>query len=209
MFIALAQQATVREFTSLKGEKLRSWMQTQAKKRECSISPAALKLLAALVGNNLWLLSMEIDKLCLYSKGRMVEENDVRSLVAYAQETNVFAMVDAILERRADVATQLLHRLENEGAAPPYLLFMITRQFRLVMQAKDLLHQKQPATEIGRSLGITHDFALRKTIEQARRHSMERLKEVYRKLLETDISIKTGRIKGELALDLLICELCE
>jgi hypothetical protein len=40
---------------------------------------------------------------------------------------------------------------------------------------------------------------------------MERLENVYRKLLDTDISIKTGRFKGdkgELALDLLISELC-
>jgi hypothetical protein len=41
---------------------------------------------------------------------------------------------------------------------------------------------------------------------------MQQLKGVYRKLLDTDISIKTGRIKGdrgELAVELLICELCE
>jgi hypothetical protein len=40
---------------------------------------------------------------------------------------------------------------------------------------------------------------------------MERLRSIYRKLLDTDISIKTGRFrgdKGELALDLLISELC-
>jgi hypothetical protein len=41
---------------------------------------------------------------------------------------------------------------------------------------------------------------------------MEQLKVIYRKLLDADISIKTGKMKGdrgELALELLVCELCE
>jgi hypothetical protein len=37
---------------------------------------------------------------------------------------------------------------------------------------------------------------------------MPRLVEVYRKLLDTDIAIKTGKWKGELALELLIAEVC-
>ena len=125
--------------------------------------------------------------------------------------TNIFFMVDAILERNVAAAIKLLHRLENEGAAAPYLLFMITRQFRMVIRAKDLIQQRRKGSEIGYSLGITYERALRKTLEQAKTHSMEQLKEVYRRLLDTDISIKTGKFKGdkgELALDLLISELC-
>ena len=37
---------------------------------------------------------------------------------------------------------------------------------------------------------------------------MERLEQVYRKLLETDLSIKRGTLRGELALDLLVADLC-
>jgi len=88
---------------------------------------------------------------------------------------------------------------------------MITRQFRLVIQAKHLLQEKIKANEIGHILGINKDFVLRKTIAQAKVHSMKRLENIYRNLLDTDISIKTGRFKGdkgELALDLLIGELC-
>lgn len=207
----LIPYATVREFPNLKDGRLIGWMRERAKRLECDISPPALSLLAGLVGSNLWLLSNEIQKLCLYAQGRRVEENDVRLLVSDAREVNVFAMVDAILERRAAATIRLLHSLEDEGAAPPYLLFMITRQFRILIQAKDLLQQKRKVADIGSSLGIYADFALRKTLEQAKEHSMERLEKVYRKLLDTDVSIKTGRLKGdkgELALDLLVSELC-
>jgi DNA polymerase III delta subunit len=50
---------------------------------------------------------------------------------------------------------------------------------------------------------------LRKTLEQAGGYSLQRLKEGYHKLLETDLSIKTGKYGGELALNILIAELCQ
>lgn len=212
MLVDIAPLAEVREFKSLKGVQLRNWMQARAKSLGCSVSPLALQLLSELVGSNLGLLSIEIDKLCLYAQGRIVEDKDVKSLVAYAQETNVFNMVDAILERNASKATRLLNQLEDEGAAPAYLLFMITRQIRMVIQAKDMLQQKQASADIGHALGISSDYVLQKVKEQARAPSIEQLKAIYRKLLDADISIKTGKIKGdrgELALELLVCELCE
>ena len=212
MLAEVAPLAEVREFKPLKGVQLRNWMQARAKSLGCSMSPPALQLLSELVGGNLGLLSIEIDKLCLYAQRRMVEDNDVRLLVAYAQETNVFNMVDAILESNASKATMLLNQLKDEGAAPAYLLFMITRQIRMVIQVKDMLQHKQASIDIGHTLGITSDYVLQKVREQARAHALERLKAIYRKLLDADISIKTGRIKGdrgELALELLVCELCE
>lgn len=56
-------------------------------------------------------------------------------------------------------------------------------------------------------LGLTSDFVLRKAWEQAERYSPARIKDVYHQLLEADISIKTGKVEGELALDILIAEL--
>ncbi|MFC2068855.1 hypothetical protein ACFLTP_07630, partial [Chloroflexota bacterium] len=57
-------------------------------------------------------------------------------------------------------------------------------------------------------LGLTSEFALNKIVEQANKYSITQLKIVYNKLLETDLSIKTGRYSGELALNILIAELC-
>ena len=203
---ALAPAAILREFPALKGTNLTDWIHLRAKKRGGALSPQAARMLAELAGSNLRILSNEIDKLCLYALGRTVETDDMAALVSSAREPSVFAMVDAILEGRTTTATRLLHSLQDEGAAPPYLLFMITRQFRLVIQARDLLQKRSKASEIGAALGI-RGYALEKTIDQAKTHTMRRLEEVYERLLDTDVSIKTGRYRGsrgELALELLV-----
>jgi DNA polymerase-3 subunit delta len=203
----LAPGAKVREFPPLKGNELRDWILSRVGEGGGDISPAALRLLSNLVGGNLWLLGSEIEKLCLYTHGRRIEEGDVRSLVSYAGEADIFTMVDAIIRQRATAATRLLHQLIDEGAAPPYLLFMVTRQFRLLLQAKVLSSQPLSSAELASRLGLS-EYLLPRVLEQTQRHSLERLREVYHRLLDADIAIKTGRLKGELALDLLLTELC-
>jgi DNA polymerase III delta subunit len=79
----------------------------------------------------------------------------------------------------------------------------------MIVRVKELKNQRKPEMEIRHRLRLTSDFVWRKTIEQAERYPLERIKEVYPKLLEADLSIKTGKYEGELALNILITELCQ
>jgi len=205
---ALAPLASVKGFPLLRGATLEGWVRGRVKEGKGTISPEAVRMLTSLVGENLWILSSEIEKLLLYTAGRRIEAGDVKVVVSYAREASVFAMVDALIEGRAARAAPLLHQLLQEGDTAPYLLVMITRQLRLLVQVKELSLQGFSAAEVKARLNLTSDFVLNKALEQGRRYSMGRLEQVYRKLLETDLSIKRGLWKGELALDLLVAELC-
>jgi len=203
----LGPLASVKEFPLLRGAELRAWIGRRVANEEGTISAQAVRMLAGLVGDNLWVLASEIEKLALYASGRRIEEEDVMTVVSSAREASVFTMVDALIEGRASTAARLLHQLLEEGAAAPYLLVMITRQLRLLLQAKELSLKRTPASVIKERLGIASDYTLTKALEQSKRYSMKRLEQVYRKLLETDLAIKRGMWKGELALDLLVAEL--
>ena len=204
----LAPLASVKEFPLLKGAALEGWIRKRVARGGGTISPQAVRLLATQVGENLWVLASEIEKLLLYTLGRRIEEGDVRGVVSYAREASVFSMVDALVEGRASRAAPLIHQLLQEGVTAPYLLVMITRQLRLLLQAKELSLKGMAVSEIKKRLGLASDYTLTKALEQSKRYSMRRLEQVYRKLLETDLSIKRGIWKGELALDLLVAELC-
>ena len=168
-----------------------------------------MELLVRLVGHNLWVMASEVDKLQLFAGGRRIEEEDVREVVSYVQEASVFAMVDAVLEFRAGAAQGLLQQLLSQGAVPSYLLVMLARQLQLIFRVKELRNHGRPRHEIQQKLGLTSDFILGKAWEQADRYSPARLKEVYHRLLEADLAIKTGKYDGELALDILVAELCQ
>lgn len=205
----LSGKATVRQCPLLREAKLGQWIERRVSAAGGSISRQAVGLLARLVGGNLWVMANEVDKLLLFASGRRVEEEDIRTVVSYEQEVSVFALVDAIFELKARLAQELLQQLLQTGAAPAYVMVMLARQMRMLVRAKRLAVRGNSAAEIQNRLGLASEFALQRTLEQAARYSMEQLKEVYRKLLETDLLVKTGRFDGELALTLLVADLCE
>ena len=204
----ISSVASVKEFANIKGAALQNWIQRRVKEQGGDMSPQAVRLIASLVGENLWVLASEIEKLLIYTSGRSIEEKDVKAVVSHAREANVFAMVDALIEGRAPTAASLLHQLLQEGETAPGLLWMITRQLRMLVQAKELSRRGASMAEIKGRLGSTSDYVLTKALKQSDRYSMQRLEQVYHKLLDTDLSIKKGVWKGDLALDFLVAELC-
>ncbi len=208
LFKELSDRAVVKTFPLLKSDKLRQWVQRRVKEEGGSISPQAVDLLTRFVGGDLWIMASEINKLVLFAAERRIEAEDVEAIVSYAQQTSVFAMVDAVVEFKAEMAQRLLQQLLQRGAAPAYLLAMLSRQVRMIVRARELKKQRKSGVEIQNKLGLRQEFALRRTLEQAGRYSLPRLKQVYHRLLEADLSIKTGKYDAELALDILVAELC-
>lgn len=204
----LAPLGQVREFRPLRGEALGRWIRERLSRVGGSITPGAVRLLRELLGDNLWVLSSELDKLSLYTSDSTIGEEAVRSLVGQAKEANIFALVDAVATRQHGSAAALLRQLLEEGSPPAYILVMIARQFRFLLQAQDLSATPHTPQEIGRQLGISSEWVLGKVMEQARLYPPSRLEGLFPRLLETDLAMKTGRYDGGLALELLVGELC-
>jgi DNA polymerase-3 subunit delta len=202
----LAPLAEVRAFPLLKSEALKAWIRQCVKREGGNIRPQAVNLLAELIGGDLWAMDGEIQKLLLYSQERPISEDDVRQLVSHVQEANIFALVDAVAEGRTELAQKILHRLYRDGVAPTYILVMITRQFRLIAQARDL-GKGLSRLQIQDRLGLKASYGLDKTLSQAKLYDFEGVKRAYDKLLETDLAIKTGKYSDKLALELLVTEL--
>ena len=209
LFRELSAVAEVRFFPLLNKARLRQWVEKAVGEVEGKISPGAADLLSQVVGSDLWTMKHEISKLVLFASGRSIEEDDVKRLVSYVQQISVFNMVDAIFEFRAGAAGESFRQLLDEGAAPAYLLVMLTRQIRMIARIKGLQNQRKSEAEIQNRLGLASEFVFRKTLKQASRYPWGRIREVYHRLLETDLSIKTGKYNGELALNILIAELCQ
>lgn len=202
----MASLAEVRAFPLLKGRDLKAWIRQRVRREGGDVTPQALNLLAEMIGGDLWAMDGEIQKLLLYSQERPISEDDVRQLTSCVQEANIFALVDAVAEGRTELAQRLLHRLYDEGVPPAYMLVMITRQFRLIAQAREL-RKGLSRLQIQDRLGLKSSYALDKTLSQAKLYDLAGIKHVYDKLLETDLAIKTGRYNDRLALELLVTEL--
>ncbi len=205
-YAATDKQAHVKEFSAPDLKKLPGWIAERVKQKGGAMEPEAIRELAAHIGGDLRLLDNEIEKLLTYRANQPIRAEDVRALVASVSESNIFDLVDAIGRRETDKALKLLHDQLAHNAAPIYLLSMITRQFRMLIQLRDLSERGKTVDQAAAQLKM-HPFVARKTSDQSRNFSLPQLEAIYRKLLDADIAIKTGRSEPVLALDLLVVEL--
>ena len=196
------------QFSELKGRELTGWIKAYAVRNGARISAAAVNLLADYIGGDLWLLAGEINKLITYCNGREIDENDVKEITSFAREENMFALVDAVIEGKIKDAQHMLHRMLRYGTAPQQIVAMIERQLTIIMRVKDL-GGEMPQQEIRERLGLHPRYPLDKTLKQARTYNIPRLRKAFHCLLDTDVAIKTGKYDDDLALDLLVIELCK
>ena len=194
------------ETPQLRKGALTRWVSDHARKKGIRLGNGVADALANFIGPNLRIIDSELEKLALYAGDRPITLADVRLLCPYAKEASIFDMVDALGNRRTSAAFRLLAQMRNQGAHPLYLLSMIVRQYRILLQVRDYMNQGMGLNDIVSALKL-HPYPAEKAMRQARGYTIAQLQRIYDRLLETDAAIKTGRLEANLALDMLVVEL--
>jgi len=194
-------------YSTPRPRELGDWIRARVMSEGVQVSPSAIVKLGELIGPNLRLLDQEIRKLSLYVGDRAIQPDDVEMMVPRAREANIFAAVDAILERRPGVAMKELYQLLDDGASVGYILTMLTRQTRMLILASHLGERGVDEREIGNRIGLRAEFPLRKTLAQAVRFNHEYLAEAHRSLGEADLSYKSGEVRDRVALEMVVARL--
>lgn len=208
IYKSIEKNGQVVEFVPFKGRELDQWIDRKARNLGRVIEPKAVALLVTAIGSDLQQLCTELEKLACYSTTDKITSADVELMVSKTAELSVFELVDAIGERNYSKAIKMAREMVFLGEPVIKLLFMIARQFRLLLRAREMHEQGHIGQQIAGQLQV-HPFVAQKCVKQARNFSLTELKEAMQQILSTDSDIKTGRQEAPLALELLIIELCE
>jgi DNA polymerase-3 subunit delta len=181
------------------------WIIQYGRTQGGQIDDGAAERLAQMVGTDTRQAAQEITKLLTYVNwSRPVTATDVETLSPLTAAPDVFAMVDALAARNGRTAQRLLHRLlEAQDAFSTW--GMIVRQFRLLLLAREVLDGGGGEAQASKALG-SPPFVARKVLGQARGFTIQRLEQIYHRLLEIDLAAKTGRMPLDLAMDVLVVE---
>jgi DNA polymerase-3 subunit delta len=182
------------------------WIESEAKKQGGSIEPAAAARLADMVGEDTRIAAQELAKLLTYVNfERPVTLADVEKVSIVSAQGSVFELVDALGTGDGHKAQKVLHQLLEDADAFE-LWGMVVRQFRLLLQAREMLDEKASPTLVQKELGL-HEFVAGKICAQAQRFTLAGLESIYHRLLEIDEGAKTSQVPLDLALDTLVVEL--
>ncbi|HEX7621770.1 MAG TPA: DNA polymerase III subunit delta [Anaerolineales bacterium] len=184
------------------------WIESETKKLGGKIEPGAAARLSEMVGEDPRIAAQELTKLLTYVNfARPVNMLDVEQVSIASAQGNIFELVDALGLGDGKKAQHVLHQLLEEAEA--FALWgMVIRQFRLLLQARELLDAGESIPQIQKELGL-HEFVAQKVTHQAKRFSLPALEVIYHKLLEIDEGVKTSQVPLDLALDLLVVDLAK
>jgi len=206
LYKAIAKAGEVLEIGSLKGTELGDWLVLEAKKMGKKLERPALEYMLINCGNQLRQLHNELEKLAYYCGNETtITIEAVKEVVTKTVEGNVFNLVDGLGLGKGDVALMELRNLLILGEPYPKLLFMMARQFRLLLLVKEAAGKGLTEKKIATDLKL-HPYVTGKILRQARNFSYAQLEKSLDLILEADVGIKSG-LKPVLTLERLIVAL--
>lgn len=133
---------------------------------------------------------------------------DVQLFLEEKTDDSIFNLVDAIVAKQAKQAFQMIREQYKKGEDAMYILAMILRQFRILIELRDLFDREDNSGSdaLAKKLGL-HPFVVKKSLPFVKRYTLTELKNIYQKLLEIDTKTKTGQGQPDLLLDLFVSSL--
>lgn len=203
----LKRSAAILEAKKLGEAELMAWIKERSALNGVEIEDKAAETLLTLAGTNLFTLTSEVDKLALYiGAGSKINEETVEMLVARSLEQNIFSLIDKIVNRQVEGALRIYYDLLKQNEEPIKILSLITGQFRLIYQVKELARRGYGQQQIAGHLKI-HPFRIKLAAGQARLFADEELAHIINLLAEADYQMKTGGMNKVILIEMFLFRL--
>ncbi len=168
------------------------WGKSHHKKK---IEPAAAQLLAQFVGNNLQLLSSEIDKVCTFvDTSETVTEADVKKIIGSYREYTAIELKEALMKRNLEqalfISEQMLQHSKTDTGEIIRLVGFFNSVFTNIWQIRRLAEQGKAKNQIQSELGINSAWYFNKLWDDASNFHYNDMPRVFEALLDADKSIK-------------------
>jgi DNA polymerase-3 subunit delta len=190
------------------------WIADQFKLHGTTADPEACRLLAELIGDDLYELSGEVDKISTWANGERVGEDDVEALVAPRAGSPPWNLTDAWGARDVGGVLRATEKMMDRTGDPlsktiPRLVGSLTKHVRNARSARRLEEEGLTAADAAQRLGMK-PYPAQKLYAQVRNFSERDLDDAVIRLAELDHALKGGsRLANELELELALVELTE
>ena len=168
------------------------WASAQFKK---SIDSQAAQVLAQLVGNNLHLLSTEIEKVCTFvDSHERVTLDDVKKIIGSYREYSVIELKEAIFQRNLDkslgIAEQMLLKSNTDAGEVIKSVGFFYRVFADVWQIRRLMEKQLSKTQIQSELGIRNNYVFNFKWKDASQYQLAEMPRIFEALMDADRAAK-------------------
>ncbi len=183
---------------------LKRWIFNNVRKEGRQMTDAAALYFLSKVGTDMQNIQRELEKLLCYTLHRdSIVKEDIDAVCVTQISNHIFDMINAVAEKKQRKALDLYYDLLALKEPPMRILFLLSRQYRILFQVRCLQEKGYAKREIASKAGL-HPFAAGKYMEQTRYFKTAELRAIMEESAEIEESVKTGRLTDTLAVELFL-----
>ena len=204
LFKTVSAKGLAVEFPVQNEATLKKWILGIIKKEGKQITEPALNYFLEKTGTDMENIRKELEKLMCYCMDKdAVREQDIEDICTKRVSSHIFDMINAIADKQQKKALDLYYDLLALKEPAMRILFLITRQFNMLLQVKELKSKGYDNKTIGTKVGLA-PFIAGKYAAQAARFKTADLRTALEACMEAEESVKTGRMNDVMSVELLI-----
>ena len=154
--------------------------------------------------NNVDIAILELNKVFLYyGKGCEIKRNDLENIISHNMDDNNFRFVDAVVKRDIELAMKYMRNFKLFKIEPMALVNLLTREYRIMLIAKDLYKKGFSNRAIGYNISVP-DWKIDNSLKVAYNYSIKELEDKLMELVNLDFKMKTSQIDKYLGLEMFV-----
>lgn len=183
---------------------LKRWIAGNVKKEGKQIAEQDIVYFLNKVGTDMGNITKELEKLFCYvlDKERITRE-DIDAICVTQISNKIFDMINAVAEKNQKAALDYYYDLLALKEPPMRILFLLTRQYRILYQVRGLMKKGYVRKEIASKAGL-HPFAAGKYMDQAKRFHSKEIREILEESADIEQRVKTGLLTDHLAVEIFL-----
>ena len=206
LYKAIKDKGRIVELKRQDDQTLMKWILGFVKREDKQISEATIRYFLGKVGNDMENIQRELEKLFCYCMHRTdITVADIDAICTTQIENHIFDMVDAVANKEQKKALDYYYDLLALKEPPMRILYLLTRQFRILMEVKDMEGLGFGQKDIASKVGIM-PFLVGKYRAQAKAFSKKELREIVEAGVEAEEMVKTGRMGDALSVELFLVQ---
>lgn len=159
------------------------------------------------VGDNLAIITSEIEKLKLYKNDdKIITKDDVFDVCSEQIDVDMNELTNSIVSKNISKSLKIYNELIKQGEEPLQIIIRLANQFRIIYQSKELTKKGYSNKDIADILGI-HPYRVKKALEISYKFPSKELMSILKKLSRIDEGIKMGNMDKNIALEQFILEI--
>ena len=192
------------EFKTPDEKMLTRWVLTVLQKNGKKLTQPTMQLFLEKAGNSMGNIDQELEKLICYVGDReIIQMDDVEEICTGQTENRIFDMIHMMAEKRQKEALELYYDLLALKEPPMRILFLLVRQFNILLQVKTMVAAGMEQNQIADRAGL-RSFTIRRYRSEAGHFSVQKLKEALRDCARAEEDVKTGRLDDRLSVELIL-----